>query len=227
MVRVIQNSLLIVALVSQTPLSAGETTRTADEYPAKMQVGRVTIAAENLGPSVPTPSGGIFTQEYLTIEVAIFGAVKGQRETFNHQQFALRINGSKVPLRPDSPGTVAASLKYPDWERRSRLEASAGAGDGGIILGRPRAVERFPGDRRPAEQRGSGVPLPRVDNPNSRKPETATVDELVQNAALPEGDAALPVTGCLYFAFKGKLKSIKKLELLYEGPLGESSLRFP
>ena len=141
-------------------------------------------------------------------------------------QFGLRINGSKSVLRPDSPGFVAASIKYADWERYRGFEATAGLGNAGVILGRPTPAERFPGDRRPTEGRTPN-PVPPVQSPMETKKEQAPVEDLVKAAALPEGELVLPVSGCLYFQYKGKLKKIKKLELVYEGPLGEASVRIP
>ncbi len=222
MLRRISGSIALIMVTSH----AGEVKRKPDEYPARMKIGGVTFAVENLGPSVPTPSGGLFTSDYIAIEVALFADGLGQRAFINHPDFALRINGSKTLLRPDTPGAVAASVKYPDWEQRTRLEAHAGIGDADVVLGRSRSVERFPGDRRPSEQQGTG-PMPRIENPLAKKGDQTPVDELVQRSALPEGDSALPVSGCLYFYYKGKLKSIKRLELVYEGRLGEGSVRVP
>jgi hypothetical protein len=221
-----RRNLPLAALSAMLILSADETTRKPEEYPARMTVGNVTIAAENLGPGVPTPSGGILARDYITIEVALFEDGLGHRADISQRQFALRINGATTLLRPDTPGAVAASIKYPDWEEHPTLVGTAGAGNGEVIIGRPQAVERFPGDHRPAEQQGGG-PMPRVDNPVAKKADPATVDELVTRAALPEGDVALPISGCLYFPYKKKLKTIKKLELVYAGPLGEGTLRIP
>ncbi len=215
----------MISLAAVLRLSGGDVARKAEDYPARMELGTTTIAAENLGPSVPEPAGGLFTRDYISIEVAFFRPGSGQHTVIAHGDFALRINGARVPLRPEPPGAVAASLKYPDWEQRGQVETRAGVGDADVVLGRPRAVERFPGDHRPAEQQGTG-PMPRVNNPLGTKT-PINIDEVVARAALPEGDVGLPAAGCLYFPFRGKLKSIKKLELIYTGPLGEGSVRIP
>ena len=219
-------SCLLVPVVTVLVLHGGEVTRKPEEYPARMKLGGITIAAENLGPSIPTASGGMNTRDYISIEVAIFAEGLGQQTSISHQQFALRINGVKSLLRPDTPGAVAASIKYPDWEQHPRLEGTAGMGNANVILGRPRPVERFPGDHRPAEGTGTG-PMPRIENPIGRKGEPQSVDELVQRVALPEGAVGLPASGCLYFPYKKQMKTIKTLELVYEGPLGEGSMRIP
>lgn len=211
---------LLSAVFLAALVHAGETVRKPENYPVRTKVGNLTMAAENLGPSVPTPSGGLFTTDYIVIEVALFGEGRGQTVSVTHRQFALRINGQKSLLRPDTPGAVAASIKYPDWEQQRHLEVTAGP----VIIGRPVPVERFPGDRRPTEGR---VSRPRVENPVERKPDPTSVDELVRDAALFEGEMPLPASGCLYFPYKKKMKTIKKLELVYDGPIGEGSLRLP
>jgi hypothetical protein len=206
-----------LAVFALTVLQAGETVRKPADYPVHVDIGGITFAAENLGPSVPTPSGGLFTTDYLVIEVALFAEGAGRTVAVRHQHFALRINGEKSLLRPDSPGAVSASVKYPDWEQRRTIEAGVGP----VIIGRPNPVGRFPGDNR------GGRTYPQVENPVGRKGDNTPIDELVLNAALPEGEVRVPVTGCLYFPFKKKMKTIKKLELIYDGAMGEGSLRFP
>lgn len=216
----------ICALLTAAAAPAAEPTRKPQEYPAHGRVGNIIIAAENLGPSVPTPSGGIYVQNYIAIEVAVFAEGAARSAPLSASHFALRINGARAVLRPDSPGFVAASIKYSNWERRRGLEASAGIGDAGVVLGRTTPAARFPGDRRPIEGRAPN-PVPPVQSPVETKKDETPVEELVQNAALPEGDRVLPVSGCLFFQYKGKVKNIKKLELVYEGPPGEISLRIP
>jgi hypothetical protein len=48
--------------------------------------------------------------------------------------------------------------------------------------------------------------------------------EQVQNAALPEGDRALPVAGLIFFRYGGSDKSIHSVELLYSGPAGKATI---
>lgn len=51
-----------------------------------------------------------------------------------------------------------------------------------------------------------------------------TIEDRIKHAALPEGDVKTPFAGLLYFPFGGKTKSIKTLELLYNGPEGKMAL---
>ncbi len=138
--------------------------------------------------------------------------------------FRLRVNNKKQTLYSQTPGMVAASLKYPDWHERRGLEGSAGAGNAGVILGTPSS--RFPGDSRDRRRLPAPPRAPEEENRSGieRAPETKAEDAVV-GAALPEGPQRGPVAGCLYFPYDGKLKSLKTLELLYEGPRGTASLR--
>jgi hypothetical protein len=84
------------------------------------------------------------------------------------------------------------------------------AGVGPVILGRRQPVARFPGDRRET--------VPQRE-PIARESETKPIDytELLARAALPEGRIKRPVAGYVFFAFDGKLKSIRTVELLVDG----------
>src|SRR5207244_3227002 len=113
---------------------------------------------------------------------------------------------------------VAASIKYPDWEARPRLEADGGVGGYDVILGRPAPSERFPGDPRPRQSRLP--PRPRVPDQTSptgeAKPPDEPIEKIVQRLAFPEGVPTQPVSGYIFFPFRGKTKSIRSLELLYQ-----------
>lgn len=208
-------------------LAMGEQpSRAVEEYAARARVGSFIVAAENLGPSIPNAAGGIYLQDYLVIEAAIFPVGGEKRSTLAQANFGLRVNGSRSVLRPDPPAFVAAAIKYPDWERQREVVAGGQMGNAQVILGRRDPVERFPGDRRPTEQRRPVPnPVPRVDSPVEQKRDDESVERQVRRAALPEGDVALPVAGCLYFPYKGKASKIKTLELVYEGALGAATLR--
>ncbi len=216
-----------VLLLAVAPLlQAEEPVRKLSDYPAHVKLGRVSLAVEKLGPAIPAPTGAYYADGYMVLEAAFFGDVPGQRAEIHHSDFRLRINGAKTLVPPDSPGSVAASIKYPDWEQRRRLEVGAGMGDASVLIGRPQPVGRFPGDRRPTEDRVPN-PVPPVENPTQKKADGAPIEEIVNSAALVEGERILPVWGCLYFPYKGKLKSIRSLELVYSGPFGDAVVRIP
>lgn len=198
----------------------------AQDYKSHGAAGGVALGAEYLVHSLPAAGEMFFVPDYLVVEAAVYPE-PGRPVLVAHSHFTLRLNGSKQVLFPQTPGIVAASLKYPDWERRPTLTASAGSGDAGVIIGRPRTGERFPGDPRPRRERLPDAPrAPAPENPGGfeRKERQHPADAAV-SAALPEGRAALPVSGLLYFAYRGKTKAIKKVELIYSGEAGSLTLR--
>ena len=212
-------------LVAGLAAAQGTEPRTkASDYPASAGI----LGAEYLLHSIPTKNGAIFARGYLVVEVAVYGAKPGKLAVEN-RNFTLRIdvgkNGRKQVLLPVSSGMVASSLKYGDEDRPHAI-ATGSAGDVGVILGRPTQTERFPGDPAPRQSRLPEPPrAPTEDRSGLGKPENMPVEELLQRLALPEGEVVLPVSGYLYFAYSGKTKAIRSVELLYEGPAGNLVLK--
>ena len=192
------------------------------DYPAHAALGTTTlgttsIGAEYLVHSIPAGNQTLLTAEYLVVEVAVYPP-RDRAVEISSGSFTLRLNGKKQVLYPVAPGFVAASLKYPDWELRPNAQATAGMGDAGVVIGRPPVVGRFPGDPRPGQSR---LPrAPRAPAPDDQRgvehDEPESIDQIIARTALPDGPAAKPLSGYLYFAHKGKAKSIKALELIYQ-----------
>lgn len=200
----------------------------AAEYAAHADLKDGAIGAENLGHSLAAAKGVTLVRDYLVVEVALYA--RNAPVKMRNEQFLLRINGRKAALGAQTAGMVAASLKYPDWESRPTLVAGGGIGNAGVVFGQPDPVERFPGDHRPAEQRRpvpNPVPPAPTDSSGVEQAAPEPVEDVVNHLALPEGDIRPPVSGYLFFPFKDKLKSIKTLDLVYEGPLGAATLRLP
>jgi hypothetical protein len=105
---------------------------------------------------------------------------------------------------------VAASLKYADWERERELVVQAGP----VILGRPGATSRFPGD--PEASRRAPLPPPASSDPVKPPAEPVSDGEIITEVALRESQVTLPVSGYLYFAWKGKPQKLRSVELLFE-----------
>jgi len=185
----------------------------ATDYPVHAVAGKVAIGAEYLIRSIPAGNQTFMTPDYLVVEVAVYPAF-AQPVTIDGNTFTLRLNERKL-LSSISPGFVAASLKYPDWEQHRTTEVSAGVGDANVTLGRPPAVGRFPGDptaRRPRPPRAPGT-----DEQNGvEREEPESAEQVINRTALVEGLASHPVSGFLYFPFKGKIKSLKSVELIYK-----------
>jgi hypothetical protein len=215
----------VLALVSASWLS-GETEpkEKATDYPAHATAGNVSIGAEYLVHSIPAGNQTFVAADYLVVEVAVFPA-KDEPAAIRGSSFTLRLNGKKLTLPPVAPGFVAASLKYPDWELHPRAEASAGVGDAGVILGRPPAVGRFPGD--PTTSRLPRAPQapPPDDRRGIEREEPERAEDVIAKTALPDGLVTKPVSGFVYFPYKGKAKALKSVELIYDGKAGTATLK--
>ena len=190
------------------------------DYPARASVAKLSIGADYMVHSFSAGRQTFIAKDYLVVEVALYPA-KGERFIVDTGQFSLRVNGKKQAVAPQAPEFVAASLKYPDWETHRQLEAGVGP----IIMGRPQSVERFPGDPE-ARQRVPNPPQPpATDDPSGQDNEPpVTADQLVVQTALPESEVHGPVSGYLYFPYRGNLKRIRSLELDYAGSAGSAAL---
>jgi hypothetical protein len=179
---------------------------TPADYQAQAQAGGMTIAAEFVGHFVPTPQGSLTTEDYVVVEIGMFGPPEAHIKLFLGD-FSLRINGKKTAL-PNLPyGMVVKSLKDPDWEppgaaesSKSKTSLNAGAGGGGGHDKDPPPPVRIPVEvQRAMEQR-------------------------VQKASLPEGDRTVPVAGLIFFQYSGLAQGIHSIELIYKGSAGNVTL---
>jgi hypothetical protein len=172
------------------------------EYQAQTQAGMVTVAAEFMGHAVPTPDGTYSTEDFVVVEVGLFGSPEA-RTRLSMGDFSLRINGKKI-ASPSQPYELAfKSLKDPEWEppskAQSKSKTSLGGGGGGDSDPAPAPVHMPLDLRRAMEQR-------------------------VQRASMLEGDRALPQAGLLFFEYRGKTQGIRSLELIYSGSAGNAVL---
>jgi hypothetical protein len=216
---------LVLALVSTSWLSATVKEKATD-YPVHADVGAVSIGAEYLVHSIPAHSQTFFAPDYLVVDVAVFPGRMEPVEIGNNT-FTLRINGRKEIIFPDTPGFVAASLTYPDWEQHRRTEVQAGVGNAGVTIGRPPVVGRFPDDPTPSQTRlprPPKAPTPE-DQHGIEQDSPQSVDEALAQVALPDGPASKPVAGYIFFHFRAKAKSIKSVDLVYQGKQGSVTLK--
>ncbi len=191
------------------------------DYPVHAQFPHFEIGADYLVHKIPAENRDYQADDYLVVEVAIFPA-DGEHPRVSSKDFTLRVNGTKV-FDSASPRSVAFSLRYSDWSQRPALSADPDLGAAGVIPGTGPAIGRFPDDAS-----GAGSPrTPQVrsgDDPYSVAPERSIpIEQAIANAALPEGLVQKPVKGDLFFGFRGKLKSIRSLELVYTGENGSQS----
>lgn len=190
----------------------------AEDYPVHTEVmvlGKpVQVGAEYMVHSFSAGEEAYIAPEFLVVEVALFPA-KGEALQVSLAQFLLRINGKKQALVPQDAQLVAASLTRPEWRSGPRLEGVAGMGGMGVGIGQPRpaTIPQMP----PPPGTPRNPPQVPQDNPGGiERRERIKPEELCVRTALPPGEYRKPVSGFLYFAYKGKASSIKSLELLYQ-----------
>ena len=204
--------LSLAAALSCIALLAGtEPKSKPEEYPVHGRAGDTTIAAEYMVQSISTPKASFIAKDYLVVEVAVFPPRTGTM--IRASDFTLRINGAKQELLTQTPGMVAASIKYDDWRGRRGVVAQAGP----VIIG-PRTSGRFPGDNReplPRRQPGPDDAAPEVER------ESVDPSDTIDAAALNEGPARQPRSGYIFFPYTGKLTKIKTVELNYRPESGE------
>src|ERR1700678_3190577 len=190
----------------------------ADDYPVHVQLDTITLAAESMVHSIPTPQGTLIANDYLVVEVAFFGPYLS-RLKMSPDNFKLRINGKGDPLSTEPPGMVSGSIKFPGNDRpHLETNGSVTNGNGTIAVGPRAPPSQFPGD-------GNERTAP-VDGPTIKTVETEkSIDLRVLNATLPEGENSLPRSGLVYFFYRGKIKNIRSLNLFYDGTMGKATLK--
>jgi len=176
---------------------------TPGDYQAQAQAGAITIAAEFTGHSIATPQTILSTEEYVVVEVGVFGPPQA-RVRLSHEDFSIRINGKKMPSPAQPYALVSKNAKDPEWEALNPPEAKKSkgglSGGGGQNDSGPPPVVKIPVELRRA------------------------MEQKVLKASLPEGDRVLPEAGLIYFEHGGKVTNIRSIELIYAGAAGKATL---
>jgi len=171
------------------------------EYQAQAKAGPLTIGAEFMGHSVPTADGIYSTDDYVVVEVGVFGPAD-TKARLSHGDFTLRISGKKEP-QPNVPyEVVRGSLTDPEWsppKDENKSKTTLG-GAGGAAQDNTQAPVHMPMDLR------------------------LTMEQHVRKAVMLQGERTLPQAGLLFFEYHGKTKKIRSIELIYSGPAGHAAL---
>ncbi len=173
---------------------------TPADYQAHAQAGAVTIAADFAGHGVPTAESVFSTEDYVVVEVALFGP-PAARLNLSYKDFSLRVNGKKASLAAQPYEVVFRSLKDPEWVPPGPVESKSKTGIGG-------------------GGQGDSPPAP-VHMPIGLE---LAMEQKVQKASIPEGDRVLPEAGLIFFQHGGKIGGIHSVELSYNGAAGKVKL---
>lgn len=172
------------------------------DYQTQAKAGNVTIAADFVGHSVPTPEATFSTEDYVVVEVAFFGSPSSKLK-LSTEDFSIRVKGKKKPLVSQPSELVLRSLKDPEWnppeQKEKKSKSSFGSG---------------------GDTDSSSAQLP----PKMPFELRRTMSLRVEKATLPQGERPLPQAGLIYFDYHGKVSSLHSIELVYNGPAGEATL---
>jgi hypothetical protein len=174
----------------------------ASEYQAHAQAGSISIGAEFMGHSVPTPQAIFASDDYIVIETGFFGPPEA-RLKLSIDDFSIRINGKKNTLPNQHYELAFHSLRDPEWEPPALEKSKTSLNTGG----------------QGSQQNDSPPPPPKMPLYLRRAMELK-----VQKAALLEGDRVLPQAGLIFFEYRGKAQGIHSIELIYEGAAGKATL---
>ncbi len=179
--------------------------KTPEKFAAHGKAGELTVAAEFHYRAVQHHGVTVFLRNQIVIEAALFGP-DGRRGEIRAGDFRLYVNGKKS-LYPESPGLVNVHEQF-DSAKTLDIQAQ----DVRVRIGGAPPGPRHPGDHAPVE------PPVQIESPGSGGRQTPPLKQLLAEAALPEGDRLMPISGLLYFHYPKKPKSIRKMVLVYENP---------
>ena len=172
------------------------------DYQAQAKAGDITVAADFAGHSVPTPEATLSTDDYIVVEVALFGP-PGSKLNLSTDNFSMRVNGKKKPLTSEPSEVVFRSLKDPEWnppEQKEKKSKTSFGGGGDTDSSSAQLPPKMPFELR------------------------RTMSQRVEKASLPQGERQLPLAGLIFFDYHGKAASVHSIELVYKGPAGEATL---
>ena len=190
------------------------------DYPQQLKLTKADVGAEFHAHTLPVGEGTgkspLFAGEYLVIEIAIFPAPY-VKMAVDSSHFSLRLNGKKA-VTAQPAGMVVRSMKA----TRTNMPALViRRGPGEVTVGGPQRQPRFPGDQGGQPQKN---PVPEEEHPGVEKAPEPKPEELVPARELRSEVIDRPVAGYLYFPYEGKLKALKSIELVYEGPAGQGKV---
>jgi hypothetical protein len=203
-------SLILFLLAVAVCIAQGtESKKSASEFPVHAALGDADVAADFMVRLISYGRESFVTDNFLVVEVAIFPHA-GRVFDVRANQFSLRVNGKKEVLFAQTPGMVIASVKYPDWETQSGGIGETGGG--GVGIGGTAPVERFPGDPRARRIPRPGTGQDDTDAQAVKEPRLSP-SEVITRSAISEGPRKTPVSGYLFFPWRGNPAKLKSVEL--------------
>jgi hypothetical protein len=206
--------LTTMALWAQRPGDGLPPRADAADYAARGEDKGVRIAAEIVGIDQVRNSFSTDLSNYIVVEVAVWPASKAL--DLSAIDFALKLDGSRAPIRPVSPRTIAGVLQRKGQSRRDDivLFPSVGVTTGTWGTGTNVGVGVGMG--------GGGAPGPASTDQDRR-----TMQLELEEKELPDVVVQKPVAGYLYFPAGAKGKKLTTIELIYDSEAASVRLTLP
>jgi hypothetical protein len=208
---VVLSSLSLTALLMLTISSQAQTTddqnsglrgtaprMSADRYHSHAQLDGVSVGAEILtSKQVGQSFASDLNRCCIVVEFAFYPK-KGEPLVLSLDDFALFISGGEMATKPESAAVVAAQLQKD-------------AGSGLPVLVHASAAAGYESQSSKAHVYTAAQVGVDVNNSNSlpRLIDPAIMEEELSKKGLPEGQAAVPVSGYLYFSIPKRDKNAK------------------
>lgn len=201
--------ILLLLAVGLCRAQGTESKRSASEFPVHAALSDADAAADFMVRLISYGRESFVTDNFLVVEVAIFPHA-GKVYDVHANQFSLRVSGKKEALLAQTTGMVIASVKYPDWE--TQTGGIGEIGGGGVSVGQPAPVERFPGDPRARRMPRPGTGQDDSEAQAMKEPRLSP-SEVITRSAIPEGPRKTPVSGYVFFPWRGNPAKLKSVEL--------------
>lgn len=185
----------------------------AADYQSEVRIGENTVAAALLSESqVEKEFATDLKGRYYVVEVAVYPQQTGGVDV-TPDEFILRVGPNRTVLRPVDAKTIAGVL-YRESNKDVQKTKSSDVvviPSVGVGVGRGPGFDPITGAPRGGVNVGVGVGVggntgPAVPPPGSTQEDRRVVQEELQDKALPDGRAAQPVAGYLYFPITSDLR---------------------
>jgi hypothetical protein len=205
----------LLLLAAALAYAQGTKTKPAPaDYDVHVSDGPLDLGAEYMVHSFSNGEQMFIAENFLVVEVAFYPLMKGDQVNVDYKKFGLRLNG-KTLLPPIPPAQVADALRGTPWFRQDQtgLNGNVGVGPVDVPIGGGGSPYPPGQTRRPPNQPRAPDP----DPPGGIERKTVTAEQVLRETALPPGPHKGPVSGFVYFFYKGKPSSLKSVELDYGG----------
>jgi hypothetical protein len=205
----------------------------AADYPAHETGSGLTVAAAAISAEQVKHMFATDLSRYIVIELAVFPEAGQDVDVFTGD-FALKIGADADAIRPANPGAVAGVLQRKNTPKQGKASdvtihpgATIGYESGTVydpVTGRSRGGGVYTGA---GVGVGVGDPGPTPPRPGSTDRDRVTMEQELEDKALPEGKSSRVVAGYLYFPRPSGKQRNALYEITYYGQSGKLKIAVP